>query len=180
MALSMSDLAKTTQDVYERNAARFDAERAKILFEKKWIDCFLGFVPEAGHVLDLGCGSGEPIAGYIIGKGYKLTGVDASAAMLRLAREKFPNGDWRKMDMRALDLPELFHGILGWNSFFHLTRDEQRAVLPKLMAHLAPSAGSKPPLTISGPSKAARIDATISPAAAASPPPWLLGRTTCR
>ncbi|WP_340151540.1 class I SAM-dependent methyltransferase [uncultured Sneathiella sp.] len=140
MALSMSDLAKTTQDVYERNAARFDAERAKILFEKKWIDCFLGFVPEAGHVLDLGCGSGEPIAGYIIGKGYKLTGVDASAAMLRLAREKFPNGDWRKMDMRALDLPELFHGILGWNSFFHLTRDEQRAVLPKLMAHLAPSA----------------------------------------
>ena len=95
MALSMPDLAKTTQDVYERNAARFDAERAKILFEKKWIDCFLGFVPEAGHILDLGCGSGDPFAGYIIGQGYKLTGADASAAMLKLAREKFPDGDWR-------------------------------------------------------------------------------------
>lgn len=140
MALSMSELAKTTQDVYERNAIRFDAERAKTLFEKNWIDRFLGYVPEAGHILDLGCGSGDPIAGYIIGQGYKLTGADASAAMLRLAREKFPEGDWRQMDMRALDLPERFHGILGWDSFFHLTRDEQRSVLPKLAALLAPSA----------------------------------------
>ena len=139
MALSMAELAKTTQDVYERNAARFDAERAKALFERSWLDRFLSFIPIKGHVLDLGCGSGDPIAKYIIGQGYKLTGADASAAMLSLARKKFPDGDWRKADMRTLDLPERFHGILGWDSFFHLTRDEQRSVLPKIAAHLAPS-----------------------------------------
>ncbi|MFC4270366.1 methyltransferase domain-containing protein [Sneathiella chungangensis] len=139
MALSMAELAKRTQDVYERNAARFDAERAKILFERNWLDKFLSHLPTGGHVLDLGCGSGDPIASYIIGQGYRLTGADASAAMLRLAREKFPKGDWRLVDMRSLELPERFDGIIGWDSFFHLTREEQRSVIPKLAAHLVPS-----------------------------------------
>lgn len=139
MTVSLSDIAKTTQDVYERNAARFDAERPKILFERNWLDKFLSFIPTDGHVLDLGCGSGNPIASYIIGHGYRLTGADASAAMLQLARDRLPDGDWRQVDMRALDLPEQFHGILGWDSFFHLTRTEQRSVLPKLAAHLFPS-----------------------------------------
>lgn len=138
-ALTMAELAKTTQDVYERNAERFDAERSKTLFERNWLDRFLSFIPDDGQVLDLGCGSGDPIARYIISLGYQLIGVDASAAMLHLAREKFPDSDWRKMDMRYLDLPDRFHGIVGWDSFFHLTRAEQRSVLPKLAAHLASS-----------------------------------------
>ena len=42
------------------------------------------------------------------------------------------------MDMRYFDLPDRFDGILGWDSFFHLTRDEQRSVLPRLARHLKP------------------------------------------
>lgn len=42
--------------------------------------------------------------------------------------------------MRTLDVPERFDGIIAWNSFFHLTREEQRAVLPLLAAHMAPGA----------------------------------------
>ncbi|MBO0334975.1 class I SAM-dependent methyltransferase [Sneathiella sp. CAU 1612] len=136
MTLSLSDLAKTTQDVYERNAERFDAERSKTLFERNWLDRFLSLIPEKGYVLDLGCGAGDPIARYILSKGYILAGIDASAAMLRLAERRFPAGDWRQMDMRSLDLQERFHGIIGWDSFFHLSREEQRLVLPKLAAHL--------------------------------------------
>ncbi|MCC3306080.1 class I SAM-dependent methyltransferase [Sneathiella sp. HT1-7] len=139
MTVSLSDIAKTTQDVYERNAVRFDAERSKSLFERSWLDRFLSLIPDHSHVLDAGCGSGDPIASYIIGREYAVTGVDASAAMLQLARERFPDGDWRQMDMRALDLSEQFHGILGWDSFFHLMQAEQRSVLPKFAAHLVPS-----------------------------------------
>ena len=36
----------------------------------------------------------------------------------------------------AADLNETFDGIIGWNSFFHLTRPEQRDVLPRLARHL--------------------------------------------
>ena len=34
--------------------------------------------------------------------------------------------------MRTLDLGRRFGGIVAWDSFFHLTRDEQRAVVPGL------------------------------------------------
>ena len=31
-----------------------------------------------------------------------------------------------------------FHGIVAWDSFFHLTQQEQRDALPRLAAHLEP------------------------------------------
>ena len=136
---SLRALAGTTQDVYDRNAARFDAERPKGLHERAWIDRFLGHIPAKGSVLDAGCGAGEPIASYMTGRGYRVTGLDACAAMLAIARERMPEGDWRLADMRGLDLPERFDGIIGWNSFFHLTRDEQREILPRFAAHLLPA-----------------------------------------
>ena len=40
--------------------------------------------------------------------------------------------------MRALDLPERFGGIVAWDSFFHLSRDDQRATIPLLARHLHP------------------------------------------
>lgn len=134
----LSALAARTQEIYERNAARFDAERPKGLHERIWIDRFLDRVTAGGTILDLGCGAGDPIANYMAGRGYRVTGVDASRAMLDLARARDPDGDWRLADMRGLDLRERFHGIIGWNSFFHLTRPEQRAVLPRLARHLLP------------------------------------------
>lgn len=135
---SLQDLAAETQAVYERNAARFDAERAKVLFERKWIDRFLGLLPEGGLVLDLGCGAADPIGAFMLDRGYRVIGVDASRAMIRLAQARASQGDWRLADMRSLALPERFDGIIGWNSFFHLTRAEQQAVLPRLAAHLRP------------------------------------------
>lgn len=134
----LTALAATTQDVYERNARRFDAERSKGLHERVWLDRFLALTGEAGRVLDLGCGTGDPIAAYMTERGFHVIGIDASAAMLAIARERFPTGDWRQGDMRDLDLPETFDGIIGWNSFFHLRQDEQRSVLRRLAAHLNP------------------------------------------
>ncbi|MEX0582237.1 MAG: class I SAM-dependent methyltransferase [Sneathiella sp.] len=136
MKLPLSELAKKTQDVYERNADRFDAERLKNLYEAVWLDRFLELLPENGSVLDLGCGAADPVGIYMMRQGFRVTGVDASNAMLRLARNHAPEGDWRLADMRRLNLPERFNGIVGWDSFFHLTRDEQRRVLPSLAAHL--------------------------------------------
>ena len=132
------DLSGRTQAVYERNAESYDARRSRALFEARWLRRFAGAMPEGGRVLDLGCGSGRPIAGGLIGEGFRLTGADFSEPMLQLARARWPNGDWRLSDMRTLDLPDRFDGIIGWDSFFHLTPDEQRACLPRLARHLNP------------------------------------------
>ena len=89
-------------------------------------------------MLDLGCGAGEPIARYLIERGCAVTGVDFSSAMLAIARSRFPDGRWIEADMRTLDLDERFAAIVAWDSFFHLTRDEQRELFPRIARHLLP------------------------------------------
>lgn len=134
----MSELAKQTQLVYERNASRFAQQRPKSLTEKSWLDRFQKLIPTKAKILDLGCGAGEPIASYLMHCGHSVVGIDASTNMIRLAIDNIPTGDWRVGDMRTLALDERFNGIIGWNSFFHLTREEQRAVLPLIVRHLDP------------------------------------------
>ena len=135
---SYAEIEKQTLDIYMRNAAAFDAQRAKKLHEKGWLDRFLALLPPSGSVLDLGCGAAEPIAEYYINRGYTVTGVDFSPAMLKLAQSRFPNSRWISADMRKLELGETFHGITAWNSFFHLTQEDQRTTLTRLVDHLKP------------------------------------------
>ena len=124
--------------VYERQAGWFDAHRDKSLFERGWLERFCAELPEGARVLDLGCGTGEPVAAWLIGRGCAVTGMDFAAPMLAMARARFPAARWIEGDMRALDLGEAFDGVLGWDSFFHLTPEEQREVLPRMARHLAP------------------------------------------
>lgn len=127
-----------TRAIYEEQATDFDAQRSRALFEARWLARFAACLPVGGHVLDLGCGAGEPIAQWFIAEGFRLTGVDFADAMLEIARARWPAGDWRQADMRTLDLGETFDGIVAWDSFLHLTKDEQRDTLVRMAGHLAP------------------------------------------
>lgn len=126
--------------LYERRAADFDRERGRSLFERSWLDRFLGLIPKGSRVLDLGCGMGEPIARYVIEQGFAVTGVDSSPAMIATCERRFPTASWRVADMRGLSLSQRFDGVLAWNSFFHLRPDDQRAMFPIFAAHAAPDA----------------------------------------
>lgn len=131
-------IAARTRDIYDRNVTRFDSERAKTLIERKWLDRFCALPPAGGRILDVGCGTGDPLARYLIDRGCRVTGVDFSEAMLAVARARYPNARWFWADMRRLALDDIFDGIVGWHSFFHLTPDEQASTLTKLADHLAP------------------------------------------
>lgn len=135
----LAKLAARTVQVYERNAARFDAERTRALIERTWLDRFAALLPAGGSILDAGCGAGDPIARYLSSLGHRVTGVDAAQAMIDLARKNYPGGDWRQADLRSLDLGEAFNGVIGWDSFFHLTPEEQRTTLVRLASHLKPN-----------------------------------------
>ncbi len=127
-----------THGVYERQGARFDAVRSRSLIERSWLERFAATLPAGGRVLDVGCGGGEPIAKWFIEQGFQLTGVDFSSALLELARDRWPDGDWRHADMRTLELGERFDGIIAWNSFFHLTAAEQAESVARFAEHLTP------------------------------------------
>lgn len=136
---NLEKLAKNTQDVYERNADCFASDRSQALFEKPWLDIFANLLPEKASVLDLGCGTGQPIAAYLKTLGLNVVGMDISAKLLKIAKADEPNGDWRHGDMRDFKFDERFDGIIAWHSFFHLTQNEQREALPNIIGHLSDS-----------------------------------------
>ncbi len=133
----MGRTADTIIDLYERHANAWDRLRGHGFIERAWIDRFHTALPPTPAVLDLGCGSGQPIGGYLIGRGVDLTGVDASPALIALCRERFPERNWVVADMRGLDLGRTFDGLIGWNSVFHLTPRDQRAMFPVFQRHTA-------------------------------------------
>jgi hypothetical protein len=53
-------------DLYERHARTFDRERGRSLFERGWLDRFRTVAGAEAAILHVGCGSGEPIARYLI------------------------------------------------------------------------------------------------------------------
>lgn len=125
-------------DLYERHALAFDADRGKSLFERDWLDRFRGAIGAEASILDVGCGSGEPIARYFIGCGHRVTGVDSSQTLIGLCATRFPDHDWIVGDMRRLSLGTRFGGIIAWDSFFHLTPDNQAAMFAIFRAHAGP------------------------------------------
>lgn len=135
--MNFKELHRVTPQVYLEHAEAFDQQRSRQLFEKYWLDRFLNELPEEANVLDVGCGSAQPIAKYLIEENnINLTGVDASSSMIDIARSRYPDHEWQVMDMRALRLDQQFDGIIAWDSFFHLNPEEQGEVLPLFCQYL--------------------------------------------
>ncbi len=130
----MIDLTK----LYARHARRFDGARVGSTMERPYLARVAALAPPPAAVLDLGCGSGEPIARWFVEHGHRVTGVDAVEEMLAIGRERLPAARWRRADMRRLDLGERFEIVVAWDSFFHLGRGDQRAMFETFRGHAAP------------------------------------------
>jgi cyclopropane fatty-acyl-phospholipid synthase-like methyltransferase len=104
------------------------------------LDRFLALMPSGSSILDVGCGSADPIGRYFIEQGYDITGVDSSKDLIGLCKSKFPKQKWIIADMRELSLDRRFGGILAWDSFFHLCPEDQRKMFPIFSNHAAPNA----------------------------------------
>lgn len=129
-------------ELYNRHAQAWVSARLceTYLYERGWLEKFCALVGLQGTILDLGCGAGEPMAAYLSGHGYSVTGVDSSAVMVSLFQARLPAHHALIADMRQLALGRVFHGILAWDSFFHLNHDDQRRMFAVFQTHAAPQA----------------------------------------
>jgi SAM-dependent methyltransferase len=140
---SVDHLADHIREIYERHAIEWDADRnrhANPWNDKVWHDRFIAALPASATVLDLGCGSGFPVARHLADSGFHITGVDTSKTLLSLCRERLPTHEWIVSDMRTLALGKRFSGILAWDSYFFLKPDDQRRMFDTFAAHAATSA----------------------------------------
>lgn len=144
----MTDSADRIVDLYRRHARTWVGARGTRLTERIWIDRFASMLRPGADVLDIGCGSGEPIARALADRGYAVTGVDSSPEMIALFEENLPDQTAAVADMRSLKLDRRFGGVIAWDSFFHLTPQHQRQMFPIFRDHAEPEA---PLLLTSGP-----------------------------
>lgn len=123
---------------YEEIVHWFDDARTKTLMEAEYLNLIVETIPADSSILDLGCGTGEPIAKFFIDKGFKVTGVDGSKKMVALCKQRFPNEQWIVSDMREINLKQQFDVILAWHSFFHLDPDSQRRMFKIFATYIKP------------------------------------------
>jgi SAM-dependent methyltransferase len=150
----MASESEKIVELYQRHAQAWACQRGNNLFETAWLDRFLALIPCDVAILDIGCGSAEPIARYFIEKGYDVTGVDSSPAMIDICKGHFPGQEWIVSDMRTMSLGRPFSGILAWDSFFHLCPEDQRRMFPIFRKHATPNAAL---MFTSGPSRGEAI-----------------------
>ena len=149
VAMKPEDILPT----YERVGPSWAASRTKVLFERPALDRFWSAMPGPA-LLDLGCGSGDPLALHLAGRGARVTGVDGAVSLVMLFRRMLPEHEAVHADMRTLSLGRRFDGIVAWDSFFHLCPDDQRGMFATFAAHAAPGAA----LTFtSGPSESESV-----------------------
>ncbi len=126
-----------TPDVsYQKIASWYDEHRSRDLFEKRWLDNAIGYLKPNAVILDMGCGMGEPIARYFLEKKFNLTGIDTCSEFIEMAKQRLPQGNFFVGDMRKLSLNKKFDLLIAWNSYFHLTCDEQRDMFRVFINHL--------------------------------------------
>jgi SAM-dependent methyltransferase len=127
--------------LYEENADAWDALRgAEAGLEAAWLERFASLLPGRGRILDLGCGSGQPVARWLIDRGFRVVGVDSSPSMIEKCRARFHSAEWHVADLRALALGERFDGLVAWHSLFHLPPEAQRPLFARFAAHAKPGA----------------------------------------
>jgi SAM-dependent methyltransferase len=90
---------------------------------------FFSQVPAGSQVLDLCCGSGH-VTKELVARGYEVTGVDSSSALIEHAREALPGGRFVVQDARDFQVETQFDAILStFDSLNHiLTLDGLRQV----------------------------------------------------
>ncbi|MDN3357977.1 class I SAM-dependent methyltransferase [Actinomadura sp. DC4] len=91
------------------------------------------------RVLDVGCGTGIPTARQLSDAGHKVTGVDISGEMLRLAHRDVPDAEFRHLDIADLD-PTLgaFAAVVAFFSLLMLPRAEIPSALTKIHQVIEP------------------------------------------
>lgn len=127
------DVVERTIQAYDKIASKYAKKTREprfLVWEEKYINSLIKYIPGSNpKILDVGCGDGRHTV--IIDKnGGKATGIDLSDSMLKEARDLYPDGDFRKMDMRKLKFRKnSFDGVWSSGSIYHLPKSEIDTVI---------------------------------------------------
>lgn len=90
-------------------------------------------------MLDLGCGTGVPVARDLADAGHRVTGVDISEVQIGRARQLVPGAEFIHADATAVDFaPASFDAVVSLYALIHIPLAEQPPLLENIAGWLRP------------------------------------------
>lgn len=124
---------------YDTLSDRYDHHYGGESKYQAWLGELRERVPEGCAVLDLGCGSGIPVARDLAAAGYRVTGVDLSDVQIRRAREAVPQAQFIRADVTAVEFaPASSDVVVSLFMLIHLPLEDQPPLLRKIASWLRP------------------------------------------
>jgi SAM-dependent methyltransferase len=124
---------------YDAASVRYDEWSDGETKYSAWLAELRKRIPAGGEVLDLGCGSGLPVARDLTHAGYHVTGVDMSEVQIRRARELVPAAEFLQADISSVDFDsESFDAVVSFFALIHLPLGEQLPLLCRIAGWLRP------------------------------------------
>ncbi len=135
----MEDPRDVVRRGYDAVSVRYDEQYGGQTKYRAWLGELRERVPAGAAVLDLGCGSGLPVARDLAAAGYRVTGVDLSGTQIRRARELVPQAQFIRADITAIDFaPASFDAVVALYVLIHLPLEEQQPLLRRIASWLRP------------------------------------------
>lgn len=132
--------ADSVKRAYDNIADKWAEFRAGCTINK-CIAEFVKLLPLHSEILDVGCGTGYPIAAYLTEKGHRVTGIDVSREMLRKARAlNLVNARFINVDFTDYVADIAFDAVIAFDSLWYIAYSRQESIYPKL-ASLIKSGG---------------------------------------
>jgi len=126
----------TVRDGYDQVAEQYLAERdqwesiahmERLLYQLK---------PNA-RILDVGCGGGVPVDGYLVDKGHRVIGIDISPKQIELAKKNVPKAEFEVRDMQDLEDGDYeVDAVVSFYAIFHTPRQSHGKTLETLASFL--------------------------------------------
>jgi SAM-dependent methyltransferase len=116
--------------------------------EREYLDMLLFGLAQGSSILDLGCGTGRPMAEYVISRGYRVVGIDQAESLLAQARAAFPHEEWVPSSIEAYAFQHDYSSAIFWDSLFHIERTRHAPILQRVVGGLP--VGGRLMLTVGG------------------------------
>jgi len=120
------------------NIADIWYEKREWYIEQASIDEAISHLQSGAKILDVGCGSGKPIAAYLIEKEFNVYGVDISPKLLKYAERMIPKERLFQADICDFTTNLQFDAIICWFTLFHVHATKHLEILKKFHAFLKP------------------------------------------
>ncbi|SFQ63039.1 class I SAM-dependent DNA methyltransferase [Amycolatopsis rubida] len=135
----MSEELTTAAELFDAIGAGYEEAFGRRPVVDAAVRELLAVLPPAARVLDIGSGTGRPAAADLAAAGHRVTGIDVSAEMVRIAREQVPEAEFVQADLREWESePGRWAAVCAFFAFLQLTRLETERALGRIADWLAP------------------------------------------